>query len=292
MKGGFYSRGEIEGIVQKIRSPNMDFGAGKVFFVNGFSGSDGYPGDDPEKPLATVTRAHALCVAERGDYILVIRGGADTHPIVIDKARVHLIGVTGKAPQTYAGWTAAEGPLQIAANQVEVAGLTFQADATHPGIEFTAFSWGAWIHHCSFGTVMPTQDGILADVDQEGPVGGLIEDCVFGRSIARDGIRLWAPTRAVIRNNIFRITGAGGIGIHICGPGQFGAILGNVFAGIGGANGEAIRIDNALTVNGLVAGNRAGNLKGVDYGANVPFLDGGTNHWTDNYQNNTVAAIG
>lgn len=95
MPGGFFSRGEIGEIVQKIRSPRLNFGAGKVFFVDADTtvGSDSNPGEDPKKPLLTIARALALCRDGEDDHIL-IRGNFQDSPITITKNKVHLIGLS------------------------------------------------------------------------------------------------------------------------------------------------------------------------------------------------------
>ncbi len=260
-------------------------GVGNTYFVDGQNGLDTNDGLTKDKPFKTIAHALTKCVAYHDDHILVLRGGAETHPIAVTVDRVHIIGVTNKGtPQTVGGYAAGAAIcMTIDAEHVEIAGLTFLADATHPAIDVLSQCWGLWIHHCSFGEAGIAQHGIAAD--NEGPVGGLIEHNVFGETIAENGCNLLGPTRTIFRNNIFRCLS--GIGIKLYG-GSFGAILDNVFA-TPDENGAAI---TATGTGGLVARNRAANGKAADYTTNDPFLDGGTNHWADNYQNNTPAVIG
>jgi len=286
---------ELYNRVEGLRAGNP--GVGKVFWVDGINGSDtlwnGLRPTVVDKcgPLATVTEALTRCTALEDDYILVLNGGAHTHPIAVEVDRVHIIGITNPgAPQTVAGWVSgAFSCITVDASHVEIAGFQILSNAGNPGIEILGQAWGLWVHHCMFGGTVTTQDGIYSGA-VEGPVGGLIENNVFDLNIGRDGCRLYAPTRTVIRNNNFRCLA--GIGVHIYGPGQFGAILDNDFA-TPDANGAAITIVSAITVDGLAAGNNAGCEKAADYpaGTNDPYHDGGTNHWTDNYQNNVIAVI-
>lgn len=286
MKGGFYSRREIAGLVQKIRSPYMGFGAGKVFFVNGSTGLDSNDGDDPENPLKTVTKALTKCVADRDDYIMIIKAGTDTHPIVVDVKRVHIIGVTGPTALVGPGYiSGAAAGFRISADDVEIAGLNLFADATHPGIEIAAaeYCWRLWVHHCRFGITLPTQDGIVkaAGGVTEGPVGALIEDNIFGQEIGRDGIRVAAPTYTVFRNNLFMYHV--GVGINITG-GNFAEIFGNRFVGRN-VEGDAITVTGE---KGIVAHNWTAYQTTDGAALNTPYKDDGTNHWADNYINNTL----
>lgn len=264
-------------------------GVGNTYFVDDQDGLDANDGLTRDAPFKTIAYALTKCVALHDDYILVLRGGGQTHPIAVTVDRVHIIGITNKGtPQTVSGYAAgAHICMTIDAEHVEIAGLTFLADTTHPAIDVLSQCWGLWVHHCSFGEAGIAQHGIAAD--NEGPVGGLIEHNVFGETIAENGCNLLGPTRTIFRNNIFRLPGASKVGIYLYG-GSFGAILDNVFA-CPDENGAAIRVTGT---GGLVARNKAANGKLATFGAggNAPFTDAGTNHWSNNWQNNTAGAIG
>lgn len=73
---------------------------GKTFYVcnaTGYNGSDSNPGLNPKRPLATIDYAIGLCVANRGDRILVMPGHAETlssaGAITADVAGISIIGV-------------------------------------------------------------------------------------------------------------------------------------------------------------------------------------------------------
>ncbi|GAH58284.1 unnamed protein product, partial [marine sediment metagenome] len=212
-------------------------GVGNTYFVDGQDGLDTNDGLTRDAPFKTIAYALTKCVALHDDYILVLRGGGQTHPIAVTVDRVHIIGITNKGtPQTVSGYAAgAHICMTIDAEHVEIAGLTFLADTTHPAIDVLSQCWGLWVHHCSFGEAGIAQHGIAAD--NEGPVGGLIEHNYFGEAIAENGCHFLGPTRTIIRNNVFRCLS--GVGIYLAG-GSFGAILDNVFAAPD-ANGAAIK---------------------------------------------------
>jgi len=264
-------------------------GIGRVFYVNGQEGDDANNGIDPGTPFETITEALTHCtVAFENDYIVVLRGGGAeaSFPIVIDTARVHIIGVSNDVAQRTPGYAAGAFPVfRIAADQVEIAGLQLLTDNANPAIEITTPAWGAWIRYCSFGTTVDVQDGIFAGV--EGPVAGCIENNWFGHRVIRDGMRLMAPTRTIIRNNIFREVA--GIGINItAGGAEVGAIIGNYFyapIALAAGAGWGITINGS---GGIIADNRASQT-GDATGTN-PYVDTSgagvasrLNGWSNNY---------
>lgn len=300
MKGGFYSRGEIEGIVQKIRNPHLAFGKGKVFYVDGAVGSNGNDGDDPEKPLLTIQYALSLCVNYRDDYIIVLNtngGASESFPITVTKSRVHIIGLdvgNGKYPRLSAdvyGDTAAFLLCEAAGDAAggeggyfEIAGFRLSGGATHGAIEFPVCTtpgatlkargvirnnWIGRVHAARDGIYMPA----LTDVPEL-----VIEDNIFGLGITRDGIRVdYNATRTIIRRNLFRV---GAIGINVPGHIAAGWILDNLFVMSGVVAGRAITLTNTDGI--FVNGNHAQTGKtamGV-----IPYVDGGANDWGTNYQ--------
>lgn len=209
----------------------IPIGAGDVYFVNGFNGDDGNVGTNPDQPFETIAHAIGECANDNNDYIIVLRGGAETN-IAIDKTRVHIIGLSPDGPQRYVGYAGGVTPVFTitTGNMVEIAGFQLSADATHPCILLTGMGWGTWIHRCSFGEVTAAQDGIRCDA--EGLIGGLVENNYFGHHLERDGCRFLAPTRSVFRNNYFREIVKDGVGIYILGAGaEVSAIVDNYFYG-------------------------------------------------------------
>lgn len=283
MGKGFYSRGEIEGIVQKIRSPNMDFGAGKVFFVDKTYGSDGYDGDNPARPLYSIAHALSLCVSGRNDYILVLDAWQqDTFPISVNKSRVHIIGVGTKGG--YPGMTPPGDTaiFTIDAPAVEIARLSLGAGVSHGAIEFSGANGYGAIHDCWFGEGGAGLYGIyippIVDAAEE-----LIQNCRFGAGITSDGIRIaHNMTRGVIRDCLFR---PGAIGINVTNAFALGWILDNRFLCHADVVGAAITL--AATVSGVFVDGNSAHTGNTIMGA-IPLRDLGANHWGMNYQGNTL----
>lgn len=203
------------------------FTKGKVLYVDSRSwgvGSDSYDGLDPNYPLATITRALALCTAGNGDYIFCLDGyDNDEATITVAKSNVHIIGLGNANIRAPFVWLKV-GALAVftlqggdAAN-VEIAGFTLGADSTHPCITTSAGTstnliYGH-IHHCGFAASgdasFVARDGILCG-DNAGLDGCVIEDNFFGEQLTRDGIRFANFYWGLIRNNIFRMTSYKGI---------------------------------------------------------------------------------
>lgn len=202
---------------------------GKVLFVDTRSwgiGSDGYEGTDPNYPLATLSTAYGKCTSGAGDYIFVLDGyDNDTTTITVAKTNLHIIGLSNgnhAAPFPWLLVNAGAAPVFTlqggnAAN-VEIAGLTLGGNASNPCITTatgasTELVYGH-IHHCSFAATgdaaFIAQDGIL-EAAGTGLDYTLIEDCVFGKQLTRDGIRFLNFYGGMIRNNMFRMTSYMGI---------------------------------------------------------------------------------
>ena len=300
MKGGFYSRAEIEGIVQKIRSPNLPFGIGKVFYVDAAVGSNGNDGDDPKRPLLTIQYALSLCVNYRDDYIIVLNtngGASESFPITVTKSRVHIIGLdvlNGIYPRLSAdvyGDTAAFLLCEATSDATggeggyfEIAGFRISGGATHGAIEFpTVVPAGATlkgrgvIRNNWIGRVHAAQDGIRIPAVTDVPEL-VIEDNVFGAAITRDGIRVeHNSTRTIIRRNLFRV---GVIGINVPGHIASGWILSNRFVCSSVLAGTAITLTNS---DGIFVDDNRAQIGKTAMGV-IPYVDGGANHWGVNYQ--------
>ena len=123
---------------------NLDKPGGAVYFVSGgtvaykgIAGSNNHSGLDPKKPLATIAQAHTLCVAGRGDTIVLTPGTITvTAAIAITKADVTLCGAAPVGPLEYptslitAAATYDLNLITIDANNVVISGLGFEAGFT------------------------------------------------------------------------------------------------------------------------------------------------------------------
>jgi len=292
MPGGFFSRSEIENIVARVRSPHIRFGAGKVIFVDGISGADSNPPDDPAKPLKTIAYALGLCRNDKDDYIVVLDCYQQeaSWPIVVDKSRVHIIGLdvgNGKFPRM-------APPGDTAVFQVgdkgyfEIAGFSLGAGAAHACIEVEAGGVEARgiLHDLWLGWTESGQDGILVPDNTDAPELE-IADSFFGSGLTRDGVRLAGnSTRGIIRRNLFNKVG--GIGINALKAGSdIRAILSNVFRCADAADGEAITLAAGVG-NAVIDDNRA--AEGAVAMTNNPYRDlsGSLNAWGANYRSNAL----
>lgn len=116
---------------------------GKVLYVCnsavlaplGVAGSDGLDGKTPERPLATIKQALSLCVASRGDKIILLPGHAETVTaaagIAINVAGVSIIAdplAVGSQRPTITLGTVNTATVTITANEVVISGVLFIAN--------------------------------------------------------------------------------------------------------------------------------------------------------------------
>lgn len=115
---------------------------GKVLYVCnsstlapfGVVGSDGADGKTPDRPLATIKQALSLCVASRGDKIILLPGHAETITaagIALNVAGVSIIAdpsAVGSQRPTITLSTANTATMTITANEIVVSGVLFVAN--------------------------------------------------------------------------------------------------------------------------------------------------------------------
>jgi len=223
-KGHTNFLGSVSGIVP-------DRGNARTFYVDSTSwgsGSDSRQGTDPNYPLATIAKALDLAVSGRNDYIVVLNSwDNDTTTITVEKTGIHIIGINGNNHRAPWCWIKINGDGSDAvftlkggdAANVEIAGFTLGADASHPCITTAAGTstnliYG-WLHHLSFAATgdaaFTAQDGLTGYSGGNGLDGILVEDCVFGYELTRDGIRFINFYDGLIRNNIFEMSAYMGI---------------------------------------------------------------------------------
>lgn len=289
----------------------LDQAPGDIFWVDSRSwgsGSDLRSGKSPATCLATIAAALALCEAGKNDYVFCLDGyDNDAITIEVVKSAVHIIGLGNKNHRAPFVWLKIAGTGAAAvfslrgsdAANVEIAGFTLGADATHPCITRIAGTTGTeliygHIHDCAFAASLDAafvaQDGILFSA---GGDGCLIEDCYFGAQLVRDGIRFVNMYGGLIRNCIF--SRYGGIGVDsIAGGAATGMpdVLDNRFyVGTTPAKGAGITIIAAG--GGIIDGNRS--VEDGGHAGNNLYLDtsSGTdtttkNGWGVNYHGDVV----
>lgn len=268
-------------------------GAGVAFFVGGSGASDNNEGTDPQFPLSKIDTALGLCTNGRHDYIFVQDyWDNDSFPVVVDKQCVRIIGLGAGNPMGM--WclmnSGAAACFSIGtAGYGEIAGFSMIADTSNPGILVTLGNeCKIHIHHCAFGEHGATRDGIDGTTASVEFNQSLVEHCIFGHQLTRDGLRLGIPTWSWIMHNLFRAYG--GVGVHLYGAkgGELGGVIGNKFyKDAAFAKGDAITLSTCA--NGLIDENHAME-DGADPGI-IPYLDTSSpiNAWGVNWSGDKVA---
>lgn len=264
----------------------VGLGAGRILYVDGNAGSDGYSGL-PDYPLKTILKAQTLSEDGRGDYIIVLNHYQETFPITITKSLLHIIALNVGQPMVWLTASADTAIFEIEADFVEIAGFEFGAGASHAAIEFTASKGYGRIHHNVFGWMQAGQDGIKVVAPFEA-AETIIERNLFGNSLTRDGVRIdHAMTRGLIQKNIFR--SVPGIGINVVSQISLGTIRKNEFMLPSDVAGKAITL-GANNTGVFVVDNEA-NFGDTDSMVAIPYVDGGgadVNTWSNNKRNGAV----
>jgi hypothetical protein len=198
-------------------------GDGLVFGYDPGNGSDTYPGDRMGKPKATLQAAIDLCVAGRGDKILVFPGGAEVSAAVnFNKTGIVLETVdyganpmaNGELFSLYAAASFTDGPVANITARCKITGMGFVSRDT--GATFydgaamligglaTASPFGVHIKNCRFPKWnLDNRIGIAV----EGSSDVIIEECDFegvGSNFASGIYVQGATANITIKNNVFR----------------------------------------------------------------------------------------
>lgn len=293
-------------------------GAGQVFWVNLatsliFPGSDLNSGLRPDQPFATIIHALTQCVSERNDYIMVMDDWCEGETIVVNKTRVHIIGlsnymrVASNNPLVYLHCDDDYPIFTVSAlsNNCEIAGFIIGGGATHAGIENpNGTPMNLHIHDCVFGHTFTNdtpQDGILIGINA---TNIRIEHNIFlghpgGKgTLTRDGLR-WAcggdPLNGNIENNQFKALPGIGINFAAVAAATGGITIKDNVILCRDANGGPAVVGTAITLGAtcrgfLVVGNKAGH--GQAQTASNPYLDNAVaaplNTWIENYSGNAL----
>lgn len=281
---------EIIKYLMRMYHLRMPVAGSKLIFHNSSTGDNNNPGTKPTCPVLTVTQALALATDWGGDIILSRNIGTpagETWPISVNKSDTTIIGWGEEANKSVnivpVGDTAA---LSIAAHNITLIQLGFDAGINHAGIEFgvTDHWWSCLVKECWFGVQNAMQDGIFV-------VGGrdvsylTVIDSLFGDLITRDGIRLeGSATKGQLGmlGHGNRFLGVPGIGIHAVNVVKHLQILDNRFKLPSNTAGKAITFAHAGSELGFIDGNHA-NFGKTAMAAN-PYVDAGTNTWGLNWK--------
>jgi len=260
-------------------------GLGDVFYLDGVAGLDANDGLSPATPKLTMAASLAQCTNDVNDTIVVLdywQPAGETWPVSVNKSKVHIVG----APSgSYRPWSCMDSVgdtacLSIAANDVRISNLYFDAGASHGGIEFTGGVSRVGIFDCYFGTgahgVWSAPGGIAFALE--------VSRCFFQQSLTAQGIYINDdPAFIRIKGNVFDAAVAVAIEVVQGGNPQ---ILDNVIGIHTDVAGGAITLGAAVT-RALINGNSALQGNAAPAGNN-PYVDGAAanvNHWGLNYDN-------
>jgi hypothetical protein len=137
---------------------------GIMHFVHPTLGSDANDGLSTDTPLATIQAGLDKCRANKDDYVILMPCSTDydiTATLTMSNARVHLVcptgigwgGMPGNTARIHMN-TAATDFITVTADNVEIAGIFFKADATSTTgniITLSSTRWCANIHDNFFG---------------------------------------------------------------------------------------------------------------------------------------------
>ena len=291
----------------------LPVGCGHIYYVNG--GSDGPIVDTgngltPTTPKRFLQSAIDLCTTDNDDVVVVLNYGgnaraAEVFPILLNKNRVHIIGVgtiSNKWPVVSvlapAGADINDPAIFVTGSRCEIMGLELGGGNTAGCIEVGSTPggvWALWVHDCFFGVTGDGvgQDGINVPGNLDAPYL-TVTGCRFGNALTRDGIRVEVDgnaTRCMIGMpgypaNVFNQVP--GIAINMAGSVVFPSICNNQIAIPANTAGAGITL-SANVADAWVAGNFA-NFGDTDMGNN-PFADGagaGANNWSLNYKGVTA----
>ena len=262
-------------------------GLGRVYYVDGCAGSDSNDGLGPTTPKLTLAAALALCANDHNDTIVLLdyynlEGGA---AVTINKSKVTIVGAEGGCRDrswTCLHATADTACLIVAANDVRIHQIYFDAGASHGGIEFSGGKCRIGIYDCWFGSgahgVYSVPGGIAFSLE--------VANCFFCQSLTGHGIYINDdPAFIYLHHNFF--DQAQGDAINVV-QGGGNRICDNTIACGADAQGRGISLGASVT-RCLCARNVA-NFGDTDMVAN-PFEDGagaGVNHWMANYKGITL----
>lgn len=280
---------------------NTNKPGGRVYFVGGgttaakgktgtgITASDTNDGQDPTRPLSTISQAHTLARAGAGDTIVLLPGSITvTAAIAITKADLTLMGYTPVQPGDYcpsiitAAATYDLNVIQVDADNVTIDGIGFEAGFTTVtanqevvqvnSTNTTTSIFGCVIQNCFFDMTRAAGAASASDTDldvirvgldsNDSAINSTVRGCTI-KGYDQDGIVIAAgSTGCVIENNrIYDGVGSelGRMGVSIL---AVGAIVRNnwIYAGttsdtagpisVGVATARAVITDNHLVAWG------------------------------------------
>ena len=291
---------DFTGAVQVgILSNSPNIGAGRVFYVDGNAGADGYDGTDPNYPKKTILSALGSCTTERNDYIFVLDHWAETAPIEINKSRVHVIGLS--LPSF--GWVkmnpatdAAMFKLVSAGAYSEIAGIDMSGGDSY-GCIWIYGTEGSYIHDCWFGSEGAGGTPLHGIQITQNPHYSRIENCRFfgdlgsaNGTITSNGIDCASGINYVRGVEVMNCRFNGlAIGLNLDNA-DYWQVEDNRFTCPNAQNGEAITLQSDCLDSTFINNISAYGMLNTGYSYN-PYRDLATatvNNWSMNYRGNEV----
>lgn len=204
--------------------PGITPSTGSVFFVcnaTGANGSDGAAGTRPDQPLASLTKAIALCTDSKFDTIFVMPGHVETviaaGTITVNKIGVRIIGLgSGRLRPTINYTTAVGASFDVTAANVHIENLVFTPigfDAITAAINVTAAD--CEIVSCDMQHANVTNQATLGILTSAAGTRLTVQGCRFyGTTDAgtNAAIRIVGGDGHVLRDNTFSGAYASGTG--------------------------------------------------------------------------------
>ena len=262
-------------------------GLGAVFYVDGCAGSDSNTGLYPDDPFLTIAAALALCTNDHNDTIVILDyyNLESDLAVTINKSKVTIVGSEGGSKDR--SWTCIHATADtacfiVAANDVRIHQLYFDAGAAHGGVEFSGGVCRIGVYDCWFGTgaygVYSAAGGIAFSLE--------VGNCFFCQALTSHNIYINDdPAFVFFHDNMF--DQAQGDCINVV-QGGGGRIYDNTMACGADAQGRGISLGASVT-RCCCARNWA-NFGDADMAAN-PFEDGAAgdvNHWVGNMKGITL----
>jgi len=170
---------------------NTDKPGGRVYFVGGgttaskgksgtgIAASDTNDGQDPNRPLATISQGITLARAGAGDTICILPGNIETTAVTtISKTDITITGIDSGSPIPASSLlrTGAFDALDVTAANVVIENLLFTASGSAQGTRINAGAAGLTVRNCVF------ECGVYDEMTITAPDAGddlLVEDCRF-----------------------------------------------------------------------------------------------------------------
>lgn len=177
---------------------------GKFYYADAVNGNDANDGLSPATAKKTLTAAVALCVAGKGDIVVIVGEFNDPGNVTLNKEKMKLIGICDPWQQSYLsrinpGALATSATLLITAKDIEVAYMQVSGHRD-PGFHYPAIYTNAtpplagtrsYIHDIVIPSLTPDGthycDGIHLVGDRHTVVRTLIENSVDGIKIDEEG---------------------------------------------------------------------------------------------------------